>query len=44
MYTAAEMRRVVQIGDPATVLEIHEWKRKFDGRVREYQARKGEGA
>ena len=44
VYTAAEMRRVVQIGDPATVLEIHEWKRKFNGRVRESQARKGEGA
>ena len=44
VYTTAEMRRVVQIGDPATVLEIHEWKRKFNGRVRECQARKGEGA
>ena len=44
VYTAAEMRRVVQIGDPATVLEIQQWKRKFRGRVREYQARKGEGA
>src|SRR5712692_5100015 len=43
VYTAAEMRRVVQIGDPATVLEIHEWKRKFNGRVREHQARRGEG-
>ena len=43
VYTAAEMRRVVQIGDPATVLEIHEWKRTFNARVREYQARKGEG-
>ena len=43
VYTAAEMRRVVQIGDPAIVLEIHEWKRKFNGRVREYRARKGEG-
>ena len=43
VYTAAEIRRVVQIGDPAIVLEIHEWKRKFNGRVREYQARKGEG-
>ena len=42
VYTAAEMRRVVQIVDPATVLEIREWKRKFNGRVREYQARKGE--
>jgi hypothetical protein len=44
VYTAAEMRRVVQIGDPATVFEIHEWKRKFNGRVREYQPRKGKGA
>jgi hypothetical protein len=44
VYTAAELRRVVQIGDPATVLEIHEWKRQFNGCVREYQARKGGGA
>src|ERR1017187_7544766 len=42
VYTAAEMRRVVQIGDPATVLEIHEWKGKFSGRMRE-GADKGEG-
>jgi hypothetical protein len=34
VYTAAEMRLVVQIGDPAIVLEIHEWKRAFDGRLR----------
>ena len=44
VYTAAEMRRVVQIGDPATVLEIHEWKRRFDARVQKYQAAKrGDG-
>ena len=43
VYTAAEMRRVVQIGDPATVLEIHEWKRRFNGRVREYQGAKRGG-
>ena len=44
VYSAAEMRRVVQIGDPATVLEIHAWKRRFNGRVREYQgAKTGEG-
>ena len=43
VYTAAEMRRVVQIGDPATVLEIQQWKRKFRGRVREYPTRKAEG-
>src|SRR5258708_8409129 len=35
VYTAAEMRLVVQIRDPAVVLEIHEWKRTFNGRVRE---------
>ena len=40
VYTAEEMRRVVQLGDPAIVLEIHEWKRKFDARLREYQERK----
>jgi hypothetical protein len=34
VYTAAEMRRVVQIGDPAIVVEIHEWKRTFNGRLR----------
>jgi len=44
VYTAAEVRRVVQIGDPATVLEIHEWKRSFNGRVREYQGAKRGGA
>jgi hypothetical protein len=35
VYTGAELRRVVQIGDPATVLEIHEWKRTFSGHLRE---------
>jgi hypothetical protein len=39
VYTAAEMRRELQIGDPAIVLEIHEWKRAFNGRVREVQKR-----
>ena len=29
VYTADELRRVVQIGDPAIVLEIHEWKRSI---------------
>ena len=33
VYTAAEMRRVVQIQDPVIVLEIHEWKRTFNARV-----------
>lgn len=35
VYTAAEIRRVVQIADPAIVREIHEWKRTFNGRVRQ---------
>lgn len=44
VYTAAELRRVVQIGDPAIVLEIHEWKRTFNGRLRSAKARKrGDG-
>jgi hypothetical protein len=34
VYTAAEMRLVVQVRDPAVVLEIHEWKRTFGGRLR----------
>ena len=43
VYTAAELRRVVQIGNPATVLEIHEWKRTFNAPVRECQgAKRGE--
>ncbi len=39
VYTAAEARKVVQIGDPASVHEIHEWKRRFDGCIREVQKR-----
>jgi hypothetical protein len=35
VYTAAELRRVVQIEDPAIVREIHEWKRTFNGRWRQ---------
>ena len=35
VYTTAEMRRLVHVRDPAIVLEIHEWKRTFNGRVRE---------
>lgn len=34
VYTASEMRRVIRIGDPAVVSEIHAWKRKFNGRMR----------
>jgi hypothetical protein len=32
--TGAELRLVVQIGDPTIVFEIHEWKRTLNGRVR----------
>jgi hypothetical protein len=39
VYTAAEMRRELQIGEPVIVLEIHEWKRAFNGSVREVQTR-----
>jgi hypothetical protein len=35
VYTAAEARQVVRIGDPAAVAEIHRWKRKFEGVIRE---------
>lgn len=37
VYTAAEARRVIQIGDPATVAEIHQWKRQFDATIDEYR-------
>ncbi len=39
VYAAAELRLVVQIGDPAIVHEIHEWKRTFNGRLREKRGR-----
>ncbi len=35
IYTGQEALRVIQIGDPATVAEIHEWKRRFDGVISE---------
>jgi hypothetical protein len=40
VYTAAEVRRIIAVNDPEAVAEIHEWKRQFDGNVREHQARK----
>ena len=33
VYTAAEARRIVKLGNPAVVAEIHSWKRQFDGVV-----------
>ncbi len=35
VYTAAEARLIVQIGDSAIVSEVHDWKRQFDGVVTE---------
>ena len=35
IYTAAEARRIVAVKDPAVVAEIHDWKKRFDGVVRE---------
>lgn len=35
IYTAAEMRRIVMVNDPVSVAEIHEWKRRFGGIVRD---------
>jgi hypothetical protein len=34
IYTAAEVRRIVAVRDPAVVAEIHRWKREFDGVLR----------
>jgi hypothetical protein len=34
-YTAVEARRIVAVKDPAIVAEIHDWKQRFDGVVRE---------
>ena len=41
VYTAAEVRRVIQIADPSVVAEVHRWKRGFNGSVRECQTRSG---
>jgi hypothetical protein len=42
VYTAAEAQRVIQIGDSATVAEIHDWKRRFEAIVRQVNGRVGE--
>jgi hypothetical protein len=41
-YTAAEAWRVVQVADPATVAEIHRWKRLFDGKVSDFRRESSE--
>lgn len=35
IYTVAEARRIVSVDDPSAVAEIHDWKRWFDGAIRE---------
>jgi hypothetical protein len=34
-YSALEAQRIVAVKDPAAVKEIHAWKRRFDGVVRD---------
>jgi hypothetical protein len=38
IYTGAEARRIVAVNNPAVVAEIQEWKRRFDGVVRDFRA------
>jgi len=35
IYTTAEARRIIAVRDPDVVAEIHDWKRRFDGVIRE---------
>lgn len=34
VYTAAEVRRIVQVADPTVVAEVHRWKREFNATIR----------
>jgi hypothetical protein len=34
IYTAAEVRCIVQIADPNVVAEVHRWKQEFNGTLR----------
>jgi len=36
VYTTSEARRLIQVGDPETVAEVHRWKKQFNAIVREY--------
>jgi hypothetical protein len=38
IYTAAEARRIIAVRDPAVVAEIHQWKNRFNGAVRDFRA------
>jgi hypothetical protein len=37
IYSAAEVRRIVQVVDPNVVAEVHRWKREFNATVRDVQ-------
>ena len=37
IYTAGEARRIIAVNDSPVVVEIHEWKRRFDGTLREHR-------
>jgi hypothetical protein len=41
VYTAAEVRHIVQIADRDVVAEVHRWKREFNATVRDCQIRRG---
>jgi hypothetical protein len=38
LYTAAKARLIIAVKDPAVVAEIHKWKQRCDGVVREFHA------
>ncbi|MCP5118692.1 MAG: hypothetical protein GY953_48395 [bacterium] len=35
VYTRAEMEHIITVEDPEIVAEIHQWKREFNGVIRE---------
>jgi hypothetical protein len=37
IYTAAEVRRIVQVTDPNVVAEVHRWKRELNATVRDFE-------
>jgi hypothetical protein len=37
IYTAVEARRIIAVKDAAVVAEIDQWKRRFDGAVRDFR-------
>jgi hypothetical protein len=41
IYTAAEARCVIQIGDPSVVAEVHRWKQRFNGMLRSNSEKSG---